>query len=576
MSLLRWNAILVSLVLAFAWTSATVVKPQEGEGFNPSQVEHKQKSKSEVVLRYTLYRRSDVEYSPKFARVLLVGDVFLGRGITSLNNVLSFVERKLVQAPLVVGNLEGVVEPDEYYIHLANTAPDQPYRLTFPKSQLVLLQRAGFDLMSLANNHALDAGGKGREETSAMLNRLGIGTVGVYPNQIVYQALGKVTLAFLAFNTVPIPGQTQGLWKRDLALQAVSEARQNADGVIVLMHWGEEFGRYVSEGQRTTAQALINAGADLIIGHHPHVLQESEIFQTSDGRMGFVAYSLGNFLFDQWEARTRRSAALLASFDQQGLVQVEALPLWAGGRPQWMELQDAAKSALQVRPRPQRFIVHCNGSGCEEVQFPSGNSPYKASGVFAQGDIDLNGDGLAEHVTLREGRLSIWEGEQLQWQTPADWRILDAALGDPNQDGRFEILTALDRPNENGVLQSHPFILGHRGGRYRDVWGGSAVAHRILEVELADVDGDGEENLVVIEEFCPAENYEPTSIEQIKPLIPFEHSVSACGQRAVSVWEWNGWGFSLFWRSPLACWENLHRCSEEGTRSSAVCVERLW
>jgi hypothetical protein len=74
--------------------------------------------------------------------------------------------------------------------------------------------------------------------------------------------------------------------------------------------------------------------------------------------------------------------------------------------------------------------------------------------------------------------------------------------------------------------RSHPFIIGYREGAYRILWGGSAVADPIHEVELGDVDGDGVQELVVLEEQGDGRN------------------------RAVSVWRWHGWGFSLVWRSP--------------------------
>ncbi len=103
--------------------------------------------------------------------------------------------------------------------------------------------------------------------------------------------------------------------------------------------------------------------------------------------------------------------------------------------------------------------------------------------------------------------------------------MLDLALGDPNDDGRFEVMLALQKPDRDGVIRSHPFIIGYRGGSYRDVWGGSAVNDPIRELELGDLDGDGIQEIVILEDRGDGT------------------------RQAVTVWCWNGWGFSLEWRS---------------------------
>ena len=86
--------------------------------------------------------------------------------------------------------------------------------------------------------------------------------------------------------------------------------------------------------------------------------------------------------------------------------------------------------------------------------------------------------------------------------------------------------------DETGAQRSHPFIIGFRSGIYRDIWGGSAVVDPIYEVELGDVDGDGSQELIVLEG-------------------------AARNERAISVWDWHGWGFSLRWRSPAGYYQDL-------------------
>lgn len=104
---------------------------------------------------------------------------------------------------------------------------------------------------------------------------------------------------------------------RELILQKLETAAQNADFVILSLHWGIEGSGYYTDGQRELAQLLAEAGADLILGHHPHVLQGGEYLETSRGR-SYVAYSLGNFISAQ-----RGAENMLAGFLQ---VELEKAP----------------------------------------------------------------------------------------------------------------------------------------------------------------------------------------------------------------------------------------------------------
>ena len=182
-----------------------------------------------------------------------------------------------------------------------------------------------------------------------------------------------------------------------------------------------------------------------------------------------------------------------------------------------------------VQPPPRRLGFTCDSLTCnpvEVVQAP-GTGPFRA------GEIDLTGDGVPERVRrVGEGFVVHRDGVEV-WRSPPEWQVVDLALGDPNDDGRGELLLALWKPDTAGVLRSHPFIVGYRGGVYRILWGGSAVSDPIHEVELGDVDGDNVQELVVLE-------------EQGGGL-----------ERAVTVWRWHGWGFSLTWRSPPGRYRDL-------------------
>jgi hypothetical protein len=157
-----------------------------------------------------------------------------------------------------------------------------------------------------------------------------------------------------------------------------------------------------------------------------------------------------------------------------------------------------------------------------------------SGGVFQSGAADLDGDGQPETVTLEGGRLQVHTPiGALAWESPSAWLVVDAALGDPDWDGRPDLVAIFWKADEAGVLRSHPFLIRQNGGRYEEVWGGSAVSEPIWEVEVTDLNGDRLDELVVL------------------AMAP-----DSAGQ-ALSVWEWHGWGFSQEWRSAPAAYENL-------------------
>lgn len=172
---------------------------------------------------------------------------------------------------------------------------------------------AGVDFVSTANNHSLDRREQGILNAIAYFEKKGLPYVGTFKNQhdqqqLRIETINGVKTAILAYtygtNGIPIPEGKEYLVNiidKDKILKEITRARKQADIVVVNLHWGIEYVRQPNEQQKELAKVLTDGGADIILGHHPHVLQPIERRQTSDGREAVIVYSLGNFLSGQYK-----------------------------------------------------------------------------------------------------------------------------------------------------------------------------------------------------------------------------------------------------------------------------------
>jgi len=167
---------------------------------------------------------------------------------------------------------------------------------------------------------------------------------------------------------------------------------------------------------------------------------------------------------------------------------------------------------------------------------------------------DLDADGEPERVYWEGERVRVERGGEAVWESEPEWRVVDVAVGDFFNDYRQEVLLAMWKDDAAGVPRSHPFIMGHRHGRYDLLWGGSAVADPIRDLDLGDVDGDGQNELVVLEGSYDEPQDAPAHF--------------------LTVWRWNGWGFTLLWRSAEGCYESLHLLDVDGDGELEIVVRR--
>jgi len=244
-----------------------------------------------------VFQKGIFEDNLQVETILLAGDMMLGRGIEKLmeENSIYYPFLKIVQllrgVDVVFVNLEGPIVKN-----IQKTAIDEP-KFTFRPRVLEAVKLSRINLLSLANNHIMDRDKEGLEETMDWLQRYQIRFIGsplpslVNSTNIKNSYFATDQSVFLAFNRV-----LSYIDYEEEIIKGIQKARQSNPGkiIIVSMHWGNEYQTNNSINQRELSGKIVNAGADIIIGHHPHVVQEIEIIK---GRPVF--YSLGNFIFDQ-------------------------------------------------------------------------------------------------------------------------------------------------------------------------------------------------------------------------------------------------------------------------------------
>jgi poly-gamma-glutamate capsule biosynthesis protein CapA/YwtB (metallophosphatase superfamily) len=227
---------------------------------------------------------------------------------------------ELMRSDLLVGNLETPLARD-----LPLKSPiGARFRFGASKQMAAHLVDGGFAAMSLANNHAFDLRAAGMLDSPEILRELGIIPLGASrpePPTFRVETIERVgwKIGFLAVTarrnapqfegTPELPFLAPGEFVAKLG-PLIDAARAEHDLMIVFVHWGDEYADNPGAHQRKAAKALIDRGVDLVVGHHPHVLQGIE----RHGR-GAIAYSMGNFLFENTNAVPRLTGVLRARFD---------------------------------------------------------------------------------------------------------------------------------------------------------------------------------------------------------------------------------------------------------------------
>ena len=388
--------------------------------------------------------------------MLFTGDILLARQVN--------VERRhtgrspwdslaalFAHADWVGGNLEGDVGEDSTCV-----ARDRALCFAFSDDTPALLATAGFNALTVENNHAGDLGPGARASTIRALGDAGV--MGVdFDDSPRFTRIGDLTVAVVAVTTIPDAGGRSQTIPSVSVAQRLRLAHTLANLVVVSIHWGNELQDWSSASQRTAAAWLVEHGADVVVGHHPHVVQRPDCV---DGHPVF--YSLGNHVFDQKYPETK--AGLIA--DCRVL----------GG---WMRCGG-------IRTHTRR------GSAMPVVVGASNNVTLADCSVRVHPALVISGFTLRPRPWSSKDSAGIalegWRNGARRWTTrPVD--LVSVATG-IHGDGSEPLLLALERhPSAmDGEVGIRPHVYQVGSGGMIAKWRGTALAWPLLD---AVVDREG-------------------------------------------------------------------------------------
>lgn len=293
-----------------------------------------QDNSSDKISKNEISSEHDMEdYAPDSVTLSFAGDVHFSELITQKyddSGISAIIDDELLS---FMQNADLMVLNHEFVFSTRGEAmEDKEYTLRNDPKYVKILQDMGTDVVSIANNHILDFGKDAFLDTLKTLENAEIMYAGGGRNleeaskPVIYEINGQTFAIFAATRVSPSadwyagkkhPGVFQ-TYDATALNKAIAAADTNYDHIIVYVHWGIERAEIPEEYQRTLAKGYIDAGADLIIGAHPHILQGFEYYKEVP-----ICYSLGNYLFGN---RTDETILLNATFDKNGTLSIELVP----------------------------------------------------------------------------------------------------------------------------------------------------------------------------------------------------------------------------------------------------------
>jgi len=203
---------------------------------------------------------------------------------------------------------------------------------------------ADIDVVNLANNHSLNWGLEGINQTINLLNQNQIINCGFPINKPGFASIKNTKIAFLGWNLLEEFNQEE-------ILNTIKQVKKQSNLIIVSLHWGTEYTSFPEAWQINLAHQIINAGADLIAGNHPHWIQSIEIYQQK-----LIIYSHGNFIFDQeWSQQTKTGILAKHTFYQNQLIDSQLFPVFIKDYSQPEILEEKEKQQILEEIKTNSF-----------------------------------------------------------------------------------------------------------------------------------------------------------------------------------------------------------------------------
>jgi len=383
-------------------------------------------------------------------RIIVTGDILLSRNVREeirdrKSFPWQFMTEEFKKADLVFGNLEGAVGSPKDSLANGNASPV----FDIDSSDLKLAKKAGFHVLTIENNHSYDLGIKGKDQTVKSVFSQQISPVSLQ-NSPRFFTIGNQVISLIALNLVP---DRRGLKTQLPSLeleQKLSLARTLSNLVIVSVHWGTEWLSWPNQNQREAADWLTRNGADVVIGSHPHVVQEPELVNGKP-----VYFSLGNHLFDQKYADSK--SGLMAE-----------LILKNG---QWI------CSGLRTHTRTSSFFPEVvTGEPVPVFRIPNRNSLLQSNGFeFKPVQFDSPEDNRVILKAFKNGK-PAWKSNPMKLIT-----ITNAKL-----DGKQDFLFALENhySNLDKEISLRPYVYFADEGGLVARWRGSAFSWPMLDARI--------------------------------------------------------------------------------------------
>lgn len=504
---------------------------------------------------------------------IAVGDIMLSRGVAGKMRKYSYdypfakTFEYLKTGDIVFGNLE---------CPIVTGRPVQAKEMRFRADPQVVdaLKKAGFTVFSLANNHMPDFGAKGITSTISLLDKAGIHHSGAGENleqaekPALFESKG-IKFALLAYNDSDVVPDSYEASKNhhgtnimniDRMKKSVAEIKKSVDFVIVSMHSGIEYKATPNQRQINFARAAIDAGADLVIGHHPHWVQTIEKY---NGK--YIIYSLGNFIFDQmWSQETREGLAVKIFISKSGIHKIDFMPVLINDycQPQFINNEIAEKilDRLQIK-LDQRTAICWDNEKKEFIEqwrkaiYKKRDYAVTKKKIIGRGNLDK--DQYEESYFLKNGQLWIFEKGDLIWKSKDSWWVDNFFIADSTHDGITDINLSVWRAGNFGSsrpfwveqndmgIKNHFFVFSVKGNNVIPIWQSSNLEKPNREFYFDDIDNDGKQELIVIE----------GTYEKESPYGEY-----------IAIWRWNSWGFFNEWRSRKGKYINLSVETIEGKK----------